>query len=134
VRTVCAALSPDSPWFWIVTGAGTIGVTAIGRWFWMSLTRSFREWVREPVKKAEERASVAAIHATAASESAVRVEQAVGARNGHGDLMTMVTRLVTNQQNMFDWQRNMETWRATQEAQARDLRRTVSKINDHLGL
>lgn len=113
-------MSPDAPWFWIVVGVGTVAVGAAGKWLWSAVTRALREWVREPVQKAEERADVAATHAE-------ELKDTIGTKNGQGDLMSIATRLLLRQSEQFDWQR---------EHDLKDdrTRADVLAIKAHLGL
>jgi hypothetical protein len=108
-------VSPDSPWFWIVVGVGSATFLAALRWIAVSVAASFREWVQEPVQKAQERAAVAADHAKT-------VADVIGKKNGHGDLMTMVATALTWQQqeahSIADLARRVATLEAGQGALA----------------
>jgi len=127
-------VSPASPWFWIVVGVGTAALVAAGRWVWNALTRAAREWIREPVTEAKDRAEVAASHAETLLE-------AVGEKNGHGDLMTIAAELLTNQQQVMRTMDEFAGWRVDHDAMDAETRQIadataadVSAIKTHLGM
>lgn len=120
-------MSPDTPWFWIFVGVGTVAVGALLRWVGMAVLARILKLLEEERSKADSRAKVveetAAVAAERASEAALHAEEmkvAIGVPNGHGDLMTIATEILLQQTTMLASQAKM--------------RGEIDEIKKHLGL
>lgn len=134
MQAVFPILDSATPWFWIFVGVGTVVVGVIGRWLWHAILASLREVLKEPVAEAQQTAQLAAEHAA-------ELKEAVGVKNGNGDLMTMVARSLANQNEMFAWQREKDErdhadadWKIEHDAKDEQTRTDVAAIKAHLGL
>lgn len=134
------AITPESPWFWIIVGVGTaVFLAAIRwgvRWLWLQATESFlervREGVRAPVEEARVAATVAEERATVAAEHVEQVKETLGEKNGNGNLMTMASRVLANQHEQFDWQREHQANNDAMAATLRDTRGDVIELKSNV--
>lgn len=106
MHAVLAHLTPNNPWFWILTTVGSAVVlallAAVGGWLWLAIRDRASSQLKKLVKDTNKNATEAKETAQAAADRAVELKTAVGEPNGHGDLVTMVTSLLTNQLTVLD--------------------------------
>lgn len=121
-------------WVGIVIGVGTLALSAVGRWVWVAVRDKFREWVREPVVAAQKSAEDAASHA-------VEMKEAIGTPNGQGDVVTMLTTSLGNQDRMFaelaglaENDAQFAEWKVEHDAKDDLTRVDVAAIKAHLGI
>lgn len=86
-----------SLWSGVIVGAVLLLLGALGRWLFKSAIRSLTDAVKEQTSSAEVHAAHAASVAEDAKVAATKVATSVGIPNGHGDLITMVTKSLNNQ-------------------------------------
>lgn len=120
-------MGPASIWFWLIIGVSTAVIVAVGKWVWSAITNTFREWIREPITEAKDRAEKAADHAE-------RLSDTIGEKNGHGNLIEMVERILVQQGQLMSAQQMTERWQHDHDVKDDLTRKDVGMIKDHLGL